>query len=303
MSEREDDRIGDEATRWFVLLQDPAASERQRRACRAWLAADPRHAAAWREVQRLWAGLDPLAGMAAPAPGRRAVLRGGLAALTGGALFLAGAALVRWGTPGAEAAVRTALNERRSLTLADGTAVELNGDSALTPQPGGAILYRGEAFFTAAAPFRVEALDGVVASGGGAFNVRLAGEEILATLVEGSLQVGRNGLEPVGLKPGESAGYGPLGPLAPRPAALERALAWRQGRLIFEDTPLVEVLAELQRYLPARLLLADAAAGQLRLTAVFDLERLEAALDTLGSVLPLRVERIGSFAVLIESAA
>jgi len=306
MSERGNDRIGDEATRWFVLMQDAEPGEEQRRACADWLAADPRHAAAWRDLEAMWHGLEALPRAARrtdETASRRSVLLRGLAGLAAGGALLTGAgALSLWGTPGAAAAVRTAPGERRRLNLEDGTAVEMNGDSALTPLAGGAALFRGEAYFTVPGDFRVQARDGTLAGLRGAFNVKLAGRTVVATLAEGTLSIALPGGQPLSLAPGESASYGPLGATPPQAAKLAQVLAWREGRLIFEDAPLGEVLAELQRHHAARLLLSDEQTGRLRVTAVFDLVRIDAALDTLATILPLRIRRIGGLAVVIEPA-
>ncbi|MEM9684941.1 MAG: FecR/PupR family sigma factor regulator, partial [Pseudomonadota bacterium] len=48
----------DAAANWFVRLRDDAVSAADRAAFRAWHDADPTHAAAYLEMERLWEGLD-----------------------------------------------------------------------------------------------------------------------------------------------------------------------------------------------------------------------------------------------------
>jgi ferric-dicitrate binding protein FerR (iron transport regulator) len=52
--------IDEQAVRWFVRLRDEEVASRELARFAAWLAADPRHRQAWREVEALRAGLDRL---------------------------------------------------------------------------------------------------------------------------------------------------------------------------------------------------------------------------------------------------
>jgi transmembrane sensor len=76
-------------------------------------------------------------------------------------------------------------------------------------------------------------------------------------------------------------------------------LAWTEGRLAFQDTPLREVIAELHRWYDRDLLqLADTSIGSRRLTASFTNESLPIVIDRIALSLDLREERHGQTVVL-----
>ncbi|MET0350906.1 MAG: FecR domain-containing protein, partial [Rhizobacter sp.] len=70
-----------------------------------------------------------------------------------------------------------------------------------------------------------------------------------------------------------SDGTGRLGPVAPM--APEAIATWRLGRVAFDATPLVEVLAEFERYGPTGLVPADPQVGAMPVTGSFDPRRPE----------------------------
>ena len=67
------------------------------------------------------------------------------------------------------------------------------------------------------------------------------------------------------------------------------AIAWREGRVVFKNAPLAEVVRDMNRYLPTPLRLADDRAGRLRVSASFSLDRPEALVDALPAVAPVRL--------------
>jgi transmembrane sensor len=76
-------------------------------------------------------------------------------------------------------------------------------------------------------------------------------------------------------------------------------LAWTEGRLVFQDAPLHEVIAELSRWYDRDLLqLADTSIGSRRLTASFTNESLPIVIDRIALSLDLREERHGQTVVL-----
>jgi ferric-dicitrate binding protein FerR (iron transport regulator) len=76
-------------------------------------------------------------------------------------------------------------------------------------------------------------------------------------------------------------------------------LGWTEGRLVFQDTPLHEVIAELRRWYDRDLLeLADTSIGSRRLTASFTNESLPIVIDRIALSLDLREERHGQTVVL-----
>jgi transmembrane sensor len=195
---------------------------------------------------------------------------------------------------------------RQTLTLADGTRVELNAQTSLQIQidrNGRHVrLASGEAFFAVhkepARPFIVETPAGSVRVTGTQFDVRAeAAAPLEVTVVEGSVQVrpadpaGRPGAT-VLLAAGDqlSAGPGGVDVRALSASALDDALAWRQGQIVFTDVPLRTALARFARY-HGRGITATSAAAERRVGGRYSLDDLDGFLAALEEVLPVHVTR------------
>lgn len=149
--------------------------------------------------------------------------------------------------------------ERQQMRLADGSIVELNAGSTLKyPARFSAakreVELEGEAFFevqSASTPFEVKTIHASVRVLGTSFNVR-TWENATQVFVK----TGRVGIAPkqssteneIFLTPGLAAICDTVAVLLTRVPAPEDVLAWREGKLVFRDRPLPEVLAELQRH-------------------------------------------------------
>lgn len=66
-------------------------------------------------------------------------------------------------------------------------------------------------------------------------------------------------------------------------------LAWREGRVVFEGTPLAEAIAEIERYVDTGLVIDDPAVAALRLNGSFDLRRAHTFRQVLPRALPVRL--------------
>lgn len=202
--------------------------------------------------------------------------------------------------------VETGVGERKTVALREGSRVTLNTASrievALRWRSREATLAAGEALFEVAAeerPFRVLAGKTRVDVVGTTFNVRRVGDGARVAVLEGRVSVRAGGMEePVLVTAGqavETSGQGIAE--GPRPVDAEAVVAWREGRLVFDDVPLAEALAEAQRYRKAPIVLADEAAGQLRVTGAFpaaDPDRLLRLLPVEVRVLPDGTARVSA---------
>ena len=321
----------DAALEWLVRLRDTEAGAAERRAFEAWLQADPRHAAAYREAETLWAALDQVAPAATarkarvvplPAGRRRAVPR--LRRLAQAAAFAGLAVLAGYSVTGPQPLNRlladysTAAGAQRTVALADGSAVALNGTSALsldfTPGERRVVLRGGEAFFEVAKdprrPFVVETALGQVTVLGTAFVVNTGDGFVDVTVTESRVAVSHAAGGSVTLQAGETVRLqrDRLGAKSTRDAA--QALAWRSGKLVFRDTPLGEVVDALERQRPGRIALMDDALHEIRVTGSFNLEAAgesetggraagDNMLDALAAAFPLRVVRVSDYLVLL----
>jgi transmembrane sensor len=239
-----------------------------------------------------------------------------LAAACFGAVLLAAGLVFRW----EEGRYSTAFGEQRIVTLADGSVIELNTDSILkvrfTPQQRAIHLIKGEAFFRvahdAARPFVVSAGEASVKAVGTQFNVRMSSDSTLVSVVEGTVEVrddtpdaraaGGAGVESaVRVTTGEEASITPISPQASKKrlavakiaaSSPQRSASWTRGRVEFENTPLVDVLGEFQRYRDVRILIDDESIRQLKLTGSFDAHDPDSALAYIATLPGIDVEEV-----------
>ncbi len=302
----------DQATHWFARERLGALDEADRQARDAWLAADPEHARQYRAMQALWRVADrlPEADMRAilarsdEAPARPARRRFAMGVSAACALMLAAGVFGPrlWSpAPDFTQSVATARGERQRVALPDGSLVELNTDTrirvALFADRREVELLTGEALFTvspdAARPFTVNAGAAQVLVTGTRFNVRRDGAAVALAVDEGSVAFStgswwnRNTRH---LTAGFAANYAPGAPLAaPHQENVAAITAWQRGRLVFRDTPLAQVVAELNRYLRSPLRIDDRKLAQLRVAGTLPIDEPESVLDVLPQIAPVVV--------------
>ncbi|KZD04115.1 hypothetical protein AUP43_03145 [Oceanibaculum pacificum] len=313
----------DDASGWFARLHADDATPADWRAFHAWHDSDPRHAAAWSEIEAIFAAsgavaMEPrIAGMTPRAP--RPGLRPARWAMAAAILLMVGARVGPDIWIDLRADYRTGGQERHQQVLADGSRVELNVDSALEIA-GSATerrvrLLRGEAFFEivpdADRPFVVETAYGAVRVTGTAFAVRLLPEGAKVTVAQGTVEVlpGRSDGEGVGqgdegavvLRAGQSVRTQAMATGPVETVDVASLLAWRGGRIVFRQRPLGQVLAELERYRPGMILLLDDTLAQRPVTGAFDIENTDRALSALAAVMKLEIRRFSPLVTVISA--
>ena len=65
-------------------------------------------------------------------------------------------------------------------------------------------------------------------------------------------------------------------------------MAWMDGRLVFHDTPLSDVVAEMHRWYNEDVRLGDSTLARLPFSASFDVESFDQTVQVITTVLPLR---------------
>jgi transmembrane sensor len=203
--------------------------------------------------------------------------------------------------------IATPVAQRQEVTLADGSRIELNAQTALVVEFSGSDrrvrLAGGEAFFRVskdpARPFFVETSAGSIRVTGTQFNVRTeTAASLEVTVLEGAVQVRAGAAAtPESLHAGDRLSAGPGGgPVvtALTPEQLGAALAWRQGKIFFAGTPLREALGRFARYHGRNLAASEEAARQL-VGGFYSLDDLDGFLSSLEekdfSSTPLHVTR------------
>lgn len=287
-----------EAVDWMILLQCPTPAQCQ--AFDAWLAEDARHLDAYAQVSAAWSAPEmetAASRLAAPPPTplpkpRKARVSGlpwrrlALAAV----LVLGVAALVKLPLR-LEADHMTGIGERQHFNLADGTEVVLNTESALAAQAGpnarAAQLLQGEAWFdvpSRGAPLELRAGSLLAQANGSAFTVRWLDGQARVHVQRGRVDLRSNQHESLSLSAGMSVGLGRSGFEAPTRLQPEQDLAWLNGRLVFVNRPLREVLADLSRYYPGWILNTRASLDERRVTGNYSVEDPPAVVRALAQV-------------------
>lgn len=209
---------------------------------------------------------------------------------------------------------KTDIGEQRSLTLADGTQIQLNALSNLSTKIDKTIrelqLDDGEALFKVAKdpahPFRVHTPQATIEAKGTQFNVHVRNGTTVVSLLEGHVLMTqtatrkRGNAEGAGaeaiptavmLNPGESISIADraLKPPKPHSVDLKAAIAWTEHRLVFEDAPLSDVIAEFNRYSRQPFTIDDPTLGDAHITASFDSNSTQTFADSLSAAGGLRV--------------
>ncbi|WP_285424668.1 FecR domain-containing protein [Pseudomonas sp. efr-133-TYG-103a] len=302
--------VARQAAQWLVLMHDQPLSAAQHQAWTRWRAADPEHERAWQRaqhVQQQLKGLPPSMAKGTLNRERRQALK---TLLVLGVMSPAAFLGYRFGAgQGWMADYRTATGERQQITLADGSVVNLNTDSAIDVQfdAGQRLirLVRGEIFIStgqdpARRPLRVASEQGVLEPLGTRFSVRqLEGVTQLAVL-QGRVRATPSHAAPQVIETGEqlqfsAAAFGPV-----RPAS-EVATRWTEGQLVAENLRLGDFLAELGRYRPGRLHCDDSASA-LRISGGFQLDNSDAILAALPDTLPVTVSYRTRYWVTVSKA-
>ncbi len=287
-----------------------------------WLAADEAHLDAWRKVETPWALLGEHANAPALVARRRAALARAEAAsrrLQG--LWpmwrrIAAAAVLVLGLAGSGMGFaswlktqpqryETALGERRSIELADGSRISLDSASDVrvryTEDARRLELRRGQARFDvahdAARPFSVRARGQSVIALGTVFNIDLLGDEMRVTLIEGRVRVIEAGVSrerlhvdqprEIVLAPGQQLTAAAEAAPSVRSENLTRVTAWERGQIDFADEDLAHVAARFNRYTSRRIVIADQTVADMRLSGVVSTGDIANFVDMVTTYLPV----------------
>jgi transmembrane sensor len=193
----------------------------------------------------------------------------------------------------------TVAGQRQRVQLPYGARVLLNTHSALSTRHGNVRLYEGEAWFEVPAnlqrPLQVRAGPLQANASDCAFALRYVDGIAQVQVQHGQLELHANAHEKVTLNAGEGIRFGVDG-FGTRQLLGDTDLAWVQGRLIFENRPLKDVLTELQRYYPGWIINTNA---ELANTTVTGNYRLDEPLAILHGLALLTSAQIQEFPALI----
>ncbi|MDF3934685.1 FecR domain-containing protein [Pseudomonas citronellolis] len=312
-------RVVKQAIQWMLRLAgnpDPSLQE----ACAHWRAQRAEHELAWQRVQSL---NDELRGGYQSVPGSRVALETlekgnqrlqrrqalkllSLMAVGGSALWL-GRDLGPWQRWSADYA--SGVGERKRFTLADGSELQLNTDSAVdvffAPRQRLLVLQRGEILVNAASdpsrPLRVRTRDALFEALGARFVLRQGEADSLLGVQRGAVAIAprRLGSASRVAEAGQSFRVSPDGASPQATTPMDNG-AWAEGLIVTRDMRLADFLGEIARYRHGHLG-CDPAIADLRLSGVFRLDDTDKLLDLLPRTLPVRVQRRSGWWITVEA--
>ncbi|WP_347901624.1 FecR domain-containing protein [Pseudomonas purpurea] len=298
----------DQALDWLIVLEDP--SEEHTRQFHEWLAADPLHADAFAKAQAIWD--SPQLAQCAQQLSVKTSRKPALARLRPHWKPLATAAVLIIGLFSfsnlpmrIQADHLTVVGERQRLQLEDGSKVLLNTNSAfsstINDQQRVARLFQGEAFFEVPGnrglPLEIDAGPVKASVRDTAFAVRYLDGVAQVRVQRGDVDLRATHDDArVRLSAGESIRIGPNGFDQPARLDANTDLAWVQGRLVFENCPLSQVLAELGRYYPGWIINNNERLADVAVTGNY---RLDQPLDVVRSLAHITSARLQEFPALV----
>ena len=319
--------IREAAVGWFVRLQAEDVTETARREHAAWLAEHEDNRAQYQAVERSMAtlsGIEDTMRKQTAELNRRVMARQARRNKTW-TLGLAAAASILavigyWMFIDPETTYQTARGEQREVALDDGSRIHLNAASAVvvryTKTSREVELIRGEGVFDVARdelrPFVATTLTTEVVAVGTQFRVRLEANDVTVTVLEGRVAV-----SPVAIH--EDPQRATVG--QPNPTLLETndqvtvafggrmmdvesvnaavATAWREGKLIFKETPLRQVIREVARHSPVEILVADDVPNH-PITGLIHIRSPDAMLRFISSAVPVTPVRASPETIVLQ---
>lgn len=295
-SPSQDDALAEEVAVWFLRMQEGGCGEDEHREFEAWLAESEAHRAEYRQYEVLWQNLDQLGSV--PKQARRSRTGTAFAILAGMAVVLG---VAQW-YAGLGETISTAVGERRHVLLADGSAVDLNTDSRIRVRMTEGLrkvtLVQGEVLLHVARdarPFEVHAGEGVLRDIGTTFNVVRDDARTSVAVLDGEVQIDLESAAVVNLRGGQKVDYAERDLSAVSRVDPAEVTAWLNGRLIFHETPLYEVVRQINRYHSRPVELADSQLGSLKVSGEFNSADRDGLLQALEILFSLKSsEHLGS---------
>jgi len=201
---------------------------------------------------------------------------------------------------------------RASVNLPDGSRAQLNSGSEIQfyenfSDSARFVALSGEAYFEVThdeRPFYVNTGNAQIRVLGTKFGIRTRNDETRVTVREG--RVSLRGLKTAAATAVEltanqtSICQQQNAPAPPTTVNAGQALGWLEGKIVFEQTPLIEVVAELQRVYNVAIELSNPALGQNTITGSFHHKPIESVLASICLTTNLQYKAEGNKFVIAE---
>lgn len=311
-----DNNVDEQAAAWFVRLRAANVSRQDEASFVQWLEQSDAHRKAFDEISALWGDADFLKGLTASAQKHGIAPRSHKKRFICSKMFLALAAclVLTVSFTGQfrvliKADYTTALGERKSVRLEDGSTVMLNTDSAVALSMDGTQrwveLLKGEAYFDVkpdpGRPFIVKADHSTTRVLGTHFMVDRKSDSDEIKVLSGRVEVSENGhwKEPVVLHAGQAVSVNStaLG----QPKMLDSALStsWVNGFLVFENETLESVVNQIRRYRSGMILFKDDSLRAMKINGRLSIREPGDMLKVLQKTLAVKMTYLTDWLVIV----
>jgi transmembrane sensor len=289
---------------WLSRIRTGAMTRADRDAFDAWLAADEANRAAFEKAFAVWRDLKSVSLPAVAAPPRLPHWRLAATSLAALALlfYFASDLALLW-----RADFATGVGQLKTVTLEDGSRIELNADTAIAKHYSDGrrhlTLLKGEAWFAVASdparPFVVEAAGGTTTALGTSFDIAMSDRGAQVSVTEHKVAVAAAGRTAI-VEQGQQLSYHPdLSVLATHPADVEDEAAWRRGYLIFHDKPLGDVVAAINRHFHGRVLIMTPSIRDRKINGLFRTSEPIESIRAIELSLGIRAANIGNYIIVL----
>lgn len=311
--------IESEAAEWVVRLDDEESSPEDYVEFQKWRNQSEQHQDIFERLSHDWSGFDRLQELndyaafasqdAAVKLSEQGMTRRSLTKYVASIALAVGVAAIYLLFPlGNAQTYQTAIGERKSVELRDGTLIELNTNSLVRSHYSRSAreihLLRGEAYFEVAhdssRPLSVYAGHGIVTVHGTAFTVHMRDERLDVVVSEGHVTLSvQDSLTPehvtvvADMTAGQDAALNKEKIEHLRDLDLEeltRKLSWRNGILSFKGQALSDVVEDMSRYTDVTIEINDDELRSLPVDGYFRVGELDTMIEALEIMADLQVE-------------
>jgi transmembrane sensor len=214
-------------------------------------------------------------------------------------LVIAGTYL--WTSLSGQSSIKTAYGQVTQKQLPDGSEVVLNANSSISYSEGWEkgkereVWVKGEAFFHVKktankSRFIVHTNEMDIIVTGTQFNVVSRSDKSSVMLTEGSVFIRTRDGKETKLVPGDFVELF-NSQLEKKPMKEEAVLAWREKKIVFDNTPLSEVIRQIKEHYGENVTIADEALAHKTITGMMPNDNLDVLLKSLEAILECTVVR------------
>ncbi|EPJ45958.1 MAG: hypothetical protein OFPII_22980 [Osedax symbiont Rs1] len=302
-----------QAAVWMARLWSDQPTEREQQACNAWRKSNPANEKAWQCTVNAQASLARAPANSGHLIARsRALSRRNLLGLAGfaagGLIFSSGYLLRKDSSPDSytelltHVELSTATGELKKLSLSNNNQLVVNTATDISmPATNLLVLSIGEIWLenNGRHPLQIKTPSGTITHHGGQLSVRHTGTDSQVSLFNGKPAsiMGRKMHSAFTLNPTQKINF-----TASKTDSLTATnlneISWLSGKLVVQDMPLTEFVAELSRYRKGVLRIAPEL-SHLAVTGAFSLKNTDLILQQLQASLPIKVKQLTRYWVNI----